>query len=187
MPSAWTFRTDMLSHADLRTTLYEKQERWASHAGKHPSIRCVRARRREVRQHGATKLPVDGQRCARRRHDRFAMLSVVDLHIYWLILFRYRAAAAHNHHGRCAKLRHFELPPSRRYVAANLRTFGDLTAPCGFGGSSFGWLPSLSRPDIAIRWPRCQRCRGVRLPTDAALFAKSSSLDHILRIRYIPP
>lgn len=92
MPTRGQFGRDMLSLADLRATLYEKQERWASHAGK-TSIHTVRPCAQERSSRAAR--PNDcRRRTSLRRHRRFTALFVAHLHIHWFILFRYRAAAA---------------------------------------------------------------------------------------------
>lgn len=82
-----------LSYADLRTTLYEKQERQALHAGKHPSIECVRARRRGVRQRVVEAASTNGGDAAPPTPPPHHDASEAHLHIHWFILFRYRAEA----------------------------------------------------------------------------------------------
>lgn len=79
----------------------------------HPSIRCVRARGRGVRQ-SVAELPS----MLLLRHGA----AEAHLHTHWFILFRYRTRGPTQSLGLGAKLRYTSgLPQYRRYVVANLR------------------------------------------------------------------
>lgn len=109
------------TRARARAALYEKQERWVLHAGKHPSIRCVRAHRREVRRRGRTAAPTvvalrPPPRCFR---GAFAYPLVYT----FSISSRGGGGGAQSVRARnCATSGSLSLSlPYRRYVVANLR------------------------------------------------------------------